>query len=245
MGSCIGVDEAGRGPVIGPLVVCSLCMPRDQQYLLEEIGVDDSKKLSKNIRSQLFEQINTLADLNGWGLGTVICSPKEIDLYMKESDLNALEVFLFSEAIKQSSTDTTKNEILLDACDVDAKRFGRRVQKELGPNWGSCEIISKHKMDESSPLVAAASIIAKNIRDAEMQKLSEEIGFDLGSGYPSDSKTKSAVRKLCEESCPAECLRWSWSTVKNAWNSLGKGELPTRGSDGQYFVQSSLNDWKQ
>ena len=74
MGSCIGVDEAGRGPVIGPLVVCSVCIPTDQQELLEEIGVDDSKKLSKNERLQLFEEINAIADLKGWGIGTVICS---------------------------------------------------------------------------------------------------------------------------------------------------------------------------
>ena len=241
---CIGVDEAGRGPVIGPLVVCSVCIPTDQQDLLEQIGVDDSKKVSKNERLRMFEEINSIADLRGWGIGTVICSAKEIDIYMKGSDLNSLEVFLFSKAIQRSSTDAASHKILLDACDVDERRFGFRVRNELGSAWGGSEIISKHKMDETSPLVAAASIIAKNIRDSEMQKLSEEIGFDLGSGYPSDPKTKIAVRRLCEGKTPADCLRWSWSTVKNTWSSLGKGELPIRGSDGHNFVQSSLNDWK-
>ena len=244
MGRCIGVDEAGRGPVIGPLVVCSVCIPTDQQDLLEQIGVDDSKKVSKNERLRMFEEINSIADLRGWGIGTVICPAKEIDIYMKGSDLNSLEVFLFSKAIQRSSTDAASHKILLDACDVDEGRFGVRVRSELGPEWGDCEIISRHKMDETSPLVATASIIAKNIRDSEMQKLSEEIGFDLGSGYPSDPKTKIAIRRLCEGNTPAECLRWSWSTVKNTWSSLGKGELPIRGSDGHNFVQSSLNDWK-
>ena len=242
MRNCIGVDEAGRGPVIGPLIVCSISIPEGDMDQLEKIEVDDSKKLSKAKRLELFEKIVAIAEHRGWGIGTINCSPEEIDLNMAESNLNSLEVVLFSKAITQSSKTTSNNKILLDACDVDAKRFGRRVARELGASWESSEIFSQHKMDARNPLVAAASIVAKITRDCEMQKLSDDIGFDLGSGYPSDPKTKNAMKILCEGDLPADCLRWSWSTVSDTWSAMGKGESPIRSSDGKCFVQSSLID---
>ena len=75
---------------------------------------------------------------------------------------------------------------------------------------------AEHKADENHPEVSAASIIAKVTRDKIIEQLKEEIGFDIGSGYPSDPKTKLAVAELIKGELPHDCLRWSWKTVENA-----------------------------
>ena len=76
---------------------------------------------------------------------------------------------------------------------------------------------AEHKADENHPEVSAASIIAKVTRDRLIAEISNELGLDIGSGYPSDPKTKAAVIELVKGETPHDCLRWSWKTVENAW----------------------------
>ena len=101
--------------------------------------------------------------------------------------------------------------IMLDACDVNEERFAHNVSKK-----SERECSAEHKADENHPEVSAASIIAKVTRDKIIDELKKEIGFDIGSGYPSDPKTKLAVVELVKGELPHECLRWSWNTVENA-----------------------------
>ena len=100
---------------------------------------------------------------------------------------------------------------MLDACDVNEERFALNVSKH-----SERECSAEHKADENHPEVSAASIIAKVTRDKIIDELKEEIGFDIGSGYPSDPKTKLAVIELVKGEFPHDCLRWSWKTVANA-----------------------------
>ena len=193
----IGVDEAGRGSVIGPLVVCAFASI--SQTHLKELGVKDSKDLSKKKRDELFDILSEMPH------NVVICSPERID---NSLNLNDLEVDLFAEALAIMP----EGEIMLDACDVNADRFARNVS-----NKSNLNCIAEHKADENHPEVSAASIIAKVTRDRAVEQLSEEMGIDLGSGYPSDPKTKSAVKELVKGERPHECLRWSWKTVSDAW----------------------------
>ena len=92
------------------------------------------------------------------------------------------------------------------------------VSKTLGDDWLGCKIYSEHKMDSRDEVVAAASIIAKVIRDSAMEELSQELNIDLGSGYPSDPKTKEALEILCEDEVLVDCIRREWANVKNAWS---------------------------
>ena len=193
----IGVDEAGRGSVIGPLVVCAFASI--SQTHLKELGVKDSKDLSKKKRDELFDILSEMPH------NVVICSPERID---NSLILNDLEVDLFAEALAIMP----EGEIMLDACDVNADRFARNVSSKSNLNC-----IAEHKADENHPEVSAASIIAKVTRDRAVEQLSEEMGIDLGSGYPSDPKTKFAVKELVKGERPHECLRWSWKTVSDAW----------------------------
>ena len=193
----IGVDEAGRGPVIGPLVVCAFASTSQSQ--LRELGVKDSKDLSKKKREELFAILKEMPH------NVVVCSPERIDI---SENLNNLEVELFAEALSIMP----EGEIMLDACDVNAERFAKNVSR-LSDKFCHAE----HKADENHPEVSAASIIAKVTRDRLIAEISNELGFDIGSGYPSDPKTKAAVIELVKGETPHDCLRCSWKTVENAW----------------------------
>tara|TARA_B100001287_G_scaffold65088_1_gene53045 strand:- start:1480 stop:2115 length:636 start_codon:yes stop_codon:yes gene_type:complete len=192
----IGVDEAGRGAVIGPLVVCAFASV--SQSDLRRLGVKDSKDLSKKRRKELYEILIKMPHK------VVICLPDRID---NSSNLNTLEVELFAESLSVMP----EGHIMLDACDVDAERFAKNVSEISGR-----ECRAEHKADENHLEVGAASIIAKVTRDNYVEDLSSTLGIDLGSGYPSDPKTKMAVKELIKGRLPHDCLRWSWKTVSDA-----------------------------
>ena len=195
----IGVDEAGRGSVIGPLVVCSFASI--SQTELTELGVKDSKDLSKKKREELYQILVEMPH------NVIICDPKRID---NSQNLNQLEVELFAESLSIMP----EGDIMLDACDVDASRFARNVSAISKRNC-----FAEHKADVNHPEVGAASIIAKVTRDNCVKQLSQELNMDLGSGYPSDPKTKAAVKILSIGEYPHDCLRWSWKTVSDARGS--------------------------
>ena len=95
----IGVDEAGRGPAIGPLVVSALNIPEADRSILRDLGVDDSINLSKMKRDRLYKEILYYTESLDWTIGLVICDARRIDEWMDDENLNSLEVLLFSEAI--------------------------------------------------------------------------------------------------------------------------------------------------
>lgn len=237
-----GIDEAGRGPAIGPLVVCSLCIPSEHSVILEEIGVKDSKTLSSKKRNVIYTRISELAESHGWGVGVVICEPSRIDYNSINSDLNSLEVELFAEAMEISTSHHPSGVLKVDACDVNAERFGQRLSRKLGRPWKEWKIESKHRMDSIDVVTSASSIIAKVKRDSIVSSLSERLGMEIGSGYPSDPKTKIAVRELVSGPLPHECLRWSWKTVSRAWGELHGTPIPIRSEGGIITSQSTLED---
>jgi len=171
-----GIDEAGRGPVIGPLIVCGVKVENDDFF--RSLGVKDSKKLTRSQREILSEKIEKVTD----GIEIIEISAREIDLIREEMTLNQLEVKIFASLITKLCPDIA----YVDSADTDESRFGREVQAELDL---SVEIISKHRADEMFPVVSAASIMAKIHRDRRVHEIEEEIGENIGSGYPSDPTT--------------------------------------------------------
>jgi len=225
----IGIDEAGRGPVIGPLVVCSVAIPKSDIGLLVEIGVKDSKDLTAKKRLMIKEWFIENCDKKGWRYSLIYCSPERIDEAVFSKGLNILETELFAESINGLRVNTEGEvNITCDACDVDELRFSRRVMQLIdGWPWDNSVLSSYHKADENYPIVGMASILAKEARDAAIKSIEENVGFPLGSGYPSDKKTIDAVRKMINGK-PHDQLRWSWSTVKRIWNEKYTSEIPKR-----------------
>jgi ribonuclease HII len=239
----IGVDEAGRGPSIGPLVVCALSIPIEDRVILTDLGVDDSKNLTKTKRESIHSGIIAISEARGWDIGLIHCDAESIDLWMESGTLNSLEVKAFADAISKVTASSLEFSLFLDACDVDAERFGRNVYSKLEEVGGECRIYSKHRMDSDDVVTGAASIIAKVNRDWAMEKLSKELGIDLGSGYPSDPKSKIAVEELCREDPPHECLRIKWKNVERAWLAHHQKPIPSRAIGASGGVQSALDEW--
>jgi len=157
-----GIDEAGRGPVLGPMVICGVCFNKLKLNILSEIGVKDSKKLSKKRRSELAKIIKD----NCISYKTIIVDAQEIDAREeKRITLNKLEEIKMAEIINELQPDV----IYIDAADVNEERFKQSILKQL--NYSPKKIISKHKADDLFPIVSASSIIAKDLRDNIIEDL--------------------------------------------------------------------------
>ena len=236
----LGVDEAGRGPVIGPIVVAALGIPESEINELTDMGVNDSKVLSPSKRMEIR---NKILQRDGWEHHIISFSAEQIDRAMEHENLNSIEVRLFAQAIEGIGSHKV-SKLVLDACDVDEARFGRNVSSKLQKFGTNSELISEHKADARHLIVGAASILAKVHRDLEVERIASECGLDIGSGYPSDPKTKASLTSLISGKIPHNDLRWSWATVKNGWRDAGKGEVPLRPRNSEFISgQTSLDGW--
>jgi ribonuclease HII len=187
----IGIDEAGRGPLIGPMVMAGVKISENKLADISCMGIKDSKLLSFNQREKLFDII---MNSNWIEYHIEISWPKEIDdaLNSKNMNLNLLEALHTAMIINKLKCD----EAILDLPSNNSENYIRSVKKFMfGELKTKCEIIAEHKADMNYAIVGAASIIAKVTRDRLIETLKHDIKIkfgindDFGSGYPSDPKT--------------------------------------------------------
>ena len=146
-----GLDEAGRGPVIGPLVIGCVVMHQKDLHILDEIGVDDSKHLSPKKRGFLAGEIKRVCLI---AKTLVISAEKLNDMhYKKKLTLNQIEEQGFAQLINELQQ--KPQAIFLDACDVNEDRFGKTIGKML--TFTPDQIVSKHKGDAIFKIVGATS----------------------------------------------------------------------------------------
>jgi ribonuclease HII len=204
-----GVDEAGRGCIIGPLVVAGIAVENELLPALAALGVKDSKLLTAKKREAIYEEIITQTK----SFKTIKVPPAEIDKAVECQiplhKLNRLEAKTMAQIIEALSP----HEAYVDAADIVEERFGVHISECLTVKT---KIISRHKADLLFPIVSAASIIAKVERDREIEALRSEFG-DFGSGYLHDEKTKSFITGWLKNNkdYPA-CVRKSWKPAKKA-----------------------------
>jgi ribonuclease HII len=202
----VGIDEAGRGPVIGPMVICAYMIKETDKEKLREIGARDSKALTKQRRESLYSSLSKVA----FEIKTKHVSAAEIDELRKRHTLNVIEQKIMIKVAKEFSV--TPDEIYIDAADVKEKRFGEAFQVE----FPKTKIISKHKADQYFLVVSAASIIAKVQRDREIAKISSKLNRNIGSGYPNDPLTISYLKDTFKKNKKfPPFVRESWATAKN------------------------------
>ena len=193
-----GVDEAGKGSVLGPMVTAGVLVADAAE--LEGLGLRDSKQLTPHRREELYGEIT-----HRWKTAAVIRTPAEID--SRTGTMNAFTASCHAAVIRSLTPGTA----YVDACDVNAARFGSNVRELSG--LPELQIISEHKADDKFLIVGAASIVAKVIRDRLVDELSKEFG-NLGSGYPSDPATIRFLEKyIREHGYPPSCARRTWKTV--------------------------------
>ncbi|MFW6231106.1 MAG: ribonuclease HII [Nanoarchaeota archaeon] len=202
-GTELGIDEAGRGPVIGPMVIAGVVADAEGIQRLRNLGVKDSKQLSLARREQLFESIKHIAISHK----ILILSPQDIDaaLFSPTNNLNKFEMVNMAMIANFLASDT----IILDSPSNSIDKFKNEFRIFLKDK--SRELVVEHKADDKYATVAAASILAKVTRDREIEKIKMRIGVDFGSGYPSDPKTRAF---LAEQYDKHDFFRKSWSSWK-------------------------------
>jgi ribonuclease HII len=196
-----GVDEAGRGSMLGPLVIAGISLDKTKIRKLSALGVKDSKKLTAKTREELYKKIISLVD----NYYVTKISPKSIDHSVKKHGLNKLEAKYMAKVISKLNPDTS----FVDSCDVNPKRFGKEISRLSNNN----KIRSFHHADSRFVVVSAASIIAKVTRDKTISRLRKD--HDLGSGYPSDRKTINFVKKYYKtQKIMPTFVRKSWKPTQ-------------------------------
>ncbi|MFC1802985.1 ribonuclease HII [Thermoproteota archaeon] len=213
-----GVDEAGRGCVIGPLVIAGVLFDEETLPTLREIGVKDSKKLTAKKRKTLSEEIKELA----LEYSIFEIQPRAIDNVVFRSvplrRLNYLETMIMAKLIR----DLEPDEAHVDTADVNSQRCIDQIKSVIKY---PVEIKCEPKADAKYPATGAASIIAKVTRDQRIEKLREKYG-DFNSGYASDKKTQRFIAEYFSENkeCP-DFIRASWSTVQRYMKQIKQTKL--------------------
>ena len=199
-----GIDEAGRGPVIGPLVICAVAVDERDLPKLQSLGVKDSKMLTPPARRRLAPLIKGVVKRHE----LVIVSPAEIDSAVLSGtmNLNWLEAVKSAELINRINP----KKVILDCPSTNTRAYVAYLRKHLK---NDVEVVAEHKADVKYPVVSAASIIAKVARDAEIENLKGRFGVDFGSGYPSDPVTADFVKKNFSK---FPFFRRSWMTFEQA-----------------------------
>jgi len=201
-----GVDDAGRGPVIGPLAVAGVSVNGRVLHSLSQLGVKDSKKLRPKAREALYGKIVELAE----SVKVVLVPPAEIDRVIGRPKYRRLN---YLEAVKAASVlEALRPDIAyVDASDAKPERFAQQIRENIS---FPLKLVCEHHADSRYPVVSAASIVAKVSRDRAVSRLRRKYG-DFGSGYPSDPHTVMFLENWIKkgEGLPP-IVRKKWKTVK-------------------------------
>lgn len=211
-----GVEEAGRGPLIGPLVMAVAWT--DDEAAVRAAGARDSKQLTLERREAVYAAI---IDLIGFAI--VEISPKEIDAAVtsREDNLNRLEARATARLLEQALDERPIARAYLDAPQTSTAKYEALVRAS-STRLGKCTIIAENKADERYPIVGAASILAKVTRDRRIRELEAEAGEPIGTGYPSDPATQIFLRKHWKNEKFQSWFRKSWAPYRA--QALGRQE---------------------
>jgi ribonuclease HII len=195
------VDEAGKGSVLGPMVIAAVGVKSES--VLAALGVKDSKELPASERERLYPLIRRQCKIS-----IVQLDAGDIDRVRTEMTMNAAVARAHAQAINRIAPALA----YVDACDVNTFRYAEMVKRRLD---SPCEIVSEHHADQKFAVVSAASIVAKVVRDRAIATLSKKYG-EIGSGYPSDPVTIRYLSEYIDEhKTPPPIARRSWKTVSN------------------------------
>ncbi len=190
----LGIDEAGKGPVIGPMVVCGVMCDEETVERLRGIGVKDSKKLRPKEREFMAVEIRKLCKVH------IVKIPPEL---IDRTNVNDLLRESYVKIIESLNPDL----VYVDSPDVKPERLKNFLERMTGKR-----VVATHKADERFEIVAAASIVAKVERDKEIEALKKEYG-DFGSGYASDPRTVEFLRRCVKDGRIPPIVRKRWRTV--------------------------------
>ena len=203
-----GVDEAGRGPILGPLSMATILIGEEGEKELRWMGVKDSKLLSPPVREELFERIREIV----LDFRIEVIEPDAIDLSLNEENFNLN--WLEAETSARMVSELNPDKIIIDCPSVNIPAYKDYFSNRLSSGVKQkAELVVEHKADVNHIVVGGASIVAKVIRDKYIENIKNEIGIDFGSGYMSDPKTKDFLEKYYDKY--AHLFRKTWQPYKD------------------------------
>ncbi len=208
----LGIDDAGRGPVIGPMVLAGCLIDETLESELKKLGVKDSKQLTQKRREFLAEKIRASAET----FEVMLVFPDEILSYNQEGiKLNEVEGIVAAEIINRINKGFKEVKIVIDCPSPVTEKWREFVRSRI-KNLQGIELACEHKADVNHVAVSAASILAKCAREIEMDKLKAKYGPEIGSGYCTDPLTMKFLEKNAERFKDDGIFRQTWSTWKDA-----------------------------
>jgi ribonuclease HII len=213
----LGIDDAGRGPVIGPMVLAGVLIEEEENEDLKTIGAKDSKLLLAGKRKEIGDKIKAK-----YKYYTEVVYPKEIDASDNLNYTEAIHAAMIINKLTENLNEPV--EIILDCPSVNLIAWNGDVLKLLHKP-DIVKMRCEHKADFNHPVVSAASIVAKEKREEEVARIKREKGIDFGSGYPSDPVTKEFIAANFEKEEYKDIIRFSWSTVKKLKSDKGQKTL--------------------
>ncbi|MEJ2267559.1 MAG: ribonuclease HII [Nanoarchaeota archaeon] len=207
----LGIDDAGRGPVIGPMVLAGCLINQETAKKFKKLGIKDSKQLTQK-RREFFEN---LIKENAETFEITLSYPKEIDEKNHDGiNLNKLEAIKTAEIINKINRGFNKIKVIVDCPSVSIVRWKDFLKTKID-NLSNLEISCEHKADKNHISVAAASILAKCVREKEMSLLKEKYGDQIGSGYCHDPITKRFLNNHFKKYKEDGIFRKTWQTWRD------------------------------
>jgi len=193
-----GIDEAGRGPILSSMIIAIASISAEKEPKLVELGITDSKKLTRGRREELFPQIQEMCKYQ-----ITEITAAQLNKRMGEESLNVIEATAMGELAA-----SFPGRIYIDLPERNAAKFIEKA-KLVGR-----DVVAEHKADLTYPIVGAASILAKVTRDRLVAELAERIGEEIGSGYTSDARTINAIKNPEIRAKLEGEIRTRWSTME-------------------------------
>ena len=216
----LGIDEAGRGPVIGPLIIAGCLIDEEVEKELKKLGVKDSKKLTREKRDELQPKIKELAET----FEIVIIPPIEIESKNERGILlNELEAIAAAEIINKMNKGFSKIRVIIDCPNPNTENWRQIVLSKINDK-SNLEVVCEHKADQNHMAASAASVLAKCVRDKEVDCLKEKFG-EIGSGYCHDPITIKFIEENLKKYEHDGIFRKTWSTWKNAVLKMNQKKL--------------------
>ncbi len=217
----LGIDDAGRGPVIGPMILAGVLIQKNKEKELKKLGVKDSKQLTPRRREFIATKIKELAEI----YEIEISHPDDIDHNLNNgTNLNIVEANMVANIINRTNKGFKKLKIIIDCPSVSIIKWTDVLKTKI-ENLSNLEISCEHKADKNHIAVSAASIIAKHIREKEMTKLKEKYGSEIGTGYCHDPNTCRFLEKYAEKHQKDGIFRQTWETWKKACANIHQRKL--------------------
>lgn len=213
----IGIDDAGRGPVLGPMILSGVLINDSEEKELAEVGVKDSKQLTPNSRKKIGKVVE-----EKYAHHLEVATPSEID---EAINLNHLEAIKMAMVVNKLLEDVDeKVRVIVDCPSINIESWSEFLEKLIDKKK-DVELVCEHKADANHLVVAAASVLAKERREKEMEELRKKFGIDFGSGYPGDPKTKKFVSENFDSEKFNSLIRSSWETIKKLKRGRNQNKL--------------------